>query len=776
MSLKKIVCPLIKPLIIYPLINPFITLDRVFSRGVFTQLLCLTFFIFGIFGVSFAFFGNINIDFSAKTALISAVHEQAAHPEASPSSPYEKPYDWERGFFDTWDVFTGSIDMNQDLPNLHRKVATFFRLLGTILFGGILISTLSNMVDRRVERWSKGLVAYSFFGFPYLGRLFLKKHYAIIGDGEEIVELIKAILEGEVAKITDGNSGAYKGEAIIVLTSGDVETLRERVFENLKTPKDAWNIFFFYGDLEFEGCLKKSYPERAKIVFILGDCDKKFGRDVRNLSCMASIGEIIKKAHGREPKESDNRIPVFVQFDEIPTYGIIQKLDRFTKEGSWIDSRPFNLYENWARLLWGFYGRRQHTYSDGKTNAGEYFYRALDYRPITSEDSPDYVRLVVVGFGQMGQALVLEALRICHYANFRKTKNKTKITIIDWNPNAKHAFESQHPYLGNQIYDIDIEFITDSAESPVVRGKIEKWAQDEHCLLTIAVCLSNPDLSLATGLSLPEKVYEYYNTKYPEMKKDGNTVLIRQPVYGEIGRSVDEENKRYKHVKTFGAVGKEFDVDLLRDQIPMQINGLYDPVIGSMKKLTSLPEAEAIFKNKYEKIKRKWETLEEYLRWSNRFQADSYRVYLDYLGVTTRKQSKTDATQSTNREKSEAEIKKIFGDKLQISPEGIIVDMEHRRWIAERTIAGFKAWKTNRSFSLEKFDPETKNATEETPAKYITGKDKIYRLHTCIRPTEDLLNGDNKKICLNDCVPISNMPYLLAGDGYLFSKKTDNAE
>ena len=141
MSLKKIVCPLIKPLIIYPLINPFITLDRVFSRGVFTQLLCLTFFIFGIFGVSFAFFGNINIDFSAKTALTSAVHEQAAHPEASPSSPYEKPYDWGRGFFDTWDVFTGSIDMNQDLPNLHRKVATFFRLLGTtLLFLSVLFS------------------------------------------------------------------------------------------------------------------------------------------------------------------------------------------------------------------------------------------------------------------------------------------------------------------------------------------------------------------------------------------------------------------------------------------------------------------------------------------------------------------------------------------------------------------------------------------------------------------------------------------------------------
>lgn len=757
----------------YSFIRPSIVLDRVLSRGALTQVFCLTLLVAGTFGCLLLFADYYGVDFvKTDRSPITAIAENQLSPfdkdeTATESSRPMTPWD-------AWDVFTESIDMNQDLREHHRWWAVLFRLAGTILFGGILISTISNIIDRRVEKWLKGLVTYSFFGFPYFGR-FLKKHYVIIGNGEEIVELVESILEGEVAKITDGNSGTYEGEAIIILTNEDVETLREHIFANLKKPEDEWNIFFVYGDLEFEGCLKKSYPERAKMIFVLGDCDKKFGRDVRNLSCMASLGEIIKKAHGREPDKTDNRTPVFVQFDGIPTYGIIQKLDHFTKKNSWIDSHPFNLYENWSRLLWGFYGKRRIESPASDIDDGNYFYRSLDYRPITSEDSPDYVRLVVMGLGQMGQALVLEALRICHYANYRKTKKKTKVTIIDQDLNVKHMFESQHPYLKEQIYDIDIEFITDSAESPVVRNKIKEWASDKNCLLTIAVCFSDPDLALATGLNLPEEVYEHRDAEHPDMKESGNTVLIRQLVYGEIGRCVDNEKERYKYVSTFGSIGKEFDAELLRDKIPMLINGLYDPIVGSMRQVTSITEMEEICKHKADEIKEKWTSLREYLRWSNRFQADSYRVFLDYLGFTTRKIPATHPLLSGNREQLEAEIKELADTKLRIDPESIIVDMEHRRWVAERTIAGFKAWKTNQTFELK--DTTCKNEkSSEMHKTFTTEKDTTYRLHTCIRPTEDLLSGNGERVCLNDCIPISNMPYLLTEDGYRILKKTSDEQ
>lgn len=760
----------------YCCVSPATVFDRIISRGVITQIFCLAagmgtcfFLLWGIArGLSLNFFSGD--DGGAGTQL---------------------------SLWRAWNVFTESVDMDLNLEGNHSFGAALFRLIGAVLFGGILISTISNVIDRRVEKWSKGLLDYSFLRFPWFIRLqqFLgfpwvkPYHYVILGNGEEIIELVDSIIHGEVAKIDDGiccdegSKKTYGGEAIVILTQSDVEALRERLYASLPNPADRWNLFFIYGDLELRESLEKVHPERAKMIFVLGECSEKCGRDIRNLSCTSMLGDIIRRALGNADA-ARKPIPTFVQFDGVPAYSIIQKLDCFRSANSRIDSRPFNLYENWARLLWGFYGRRwsqaeidgyKKAKSAGKSKQpdtaeepceGDYFYRSLAYAPITSETDSKYVRLVTVGLGQMGQALVLEALRICHYANFRKTQNRTKITIIDRDPDIERFFNTQYPYC-KQIYDIDIEFISDSVDSSEVRERLKEWACDKNCLLTVAVCFSDPDLALATGLNLPEEVYYHRDEEHPKMKEFGNTVLIRQAVYGEIGRIVNREDGRYKYVRTFGFVGKEFDAEMLRDRIPMIINGLYNAETCSMHRLDSVEDAKIRCREAADVINEKWSTLDEYLRWSNRFQADSYRVYLEYLGLKTRKCA---GIGTVAREaysdlifdvKALEDAEKFFENSQSESPEtlqkvpeilqSVVVDMEHRRWVAERTIAGFKL------LPMEPFSLTANGSTKQ---------DKVYRAHSCIRRTEDLLESRGGIVCLKDLYPIRNMLCLLAIDQY----------
>lgn len=753
--------------------------DRALSRGVWRQVAWLLVLVAAVFLLLWGIASSAGLNFVAHGSSESAEHRDDVSAETRGGKKTDSSESAMSGF-DIWDVFSESVDMNQYLRGWHRFWICVFRFMGSALLGGILISTFSNMTDRRVEKCLKGLTRYWSFRFPWV----LKNHYVIVGNGEEILELIEAILEGDVAKIS-GKNEDYRGEAIIVQTHGDVERLREQVFSGLKHPTFERVIFFQYGDLELKECLAKAYPERAKMIFVLGDKEEKFGRDVRNLSSMARIKEIVCLHKAAS-------IPLFVQIDGVSAHSVIQKLDCFPgKDVSGVASRPFNIYENWARLLWGFYGRRwtEKDVAGGiarEEDVGTYVYRSLDYRPIR-EDSKDYVRLVVLGFGKMGQALALQAIRVCHYANFRKDnpQTKTKIVIVDRDPETELFFNSQYPYL-SQIYDVDIEFMIAPAESTEVRKALAIWAKEEHCQLTVAVCFADPDASLSVGLNLPEEVYEHFDAAAAKsgekdasgreieclgakMKKDGNSVLIRLSVYGEVGHAVNREAKRYKHVKTFGGLGKEFDAELLRDEVPKLINWFYDSNINAMKLVSSADEiSEEMAVNK-EKIDAAWCELGERVRWSNRFQADSYRVQLNYLGLETRKNTSGGKggvfVLPPNPILDIESHESISEDETKENAllKNVIADMEHRRWNAEKTLAGYRAWRTELPFSLA--------------ADKSTVKNETYSRHTCIRETEQILSSDlpeARRVCLKDCYPIRNMPYLLKYDGYdIYLKKTD---
>ena len=129
-------------------------------------------------------------------------------------------------------------------------------------------------------------------------------------------------------------------------------------------------------------------------MYVLGD-EERCGRDAKNIAIVHLVSALRGKC-------SDGKVmPVYVQFDSIPSYSNIQKMNLppevFCIEGKPnIFFRPFNLHENLARQLWSLYAADS-----------ERYYDPLDYRPISITQQPDgnwtatsqdYVHLVIVGF------------------------------------------------------------------------------------------------------------------------------------------------------------------------------------------------------------------------------------------------------------------------------------------------------------------------------------------------------------------------------------------
>ena len=91
-----------------------------------------------------------------------------------------------------------------------------------------------------------------------------------------------------------------------------------------------------------------------------------------------------------------------------------------------------------------------------------------------------------------------------------------------------------------------------------MRTRLQQWAQNKHCMLTVAICVHDPDLSLSLGLNLPHEVYQYQCR-----------VLIRQEFNNDLSSMVDDEKGRYRYVKVFGMVDRGIKKNILQDKLAL---------------------------------------------------------------------------------------------------------------------------------------------------------------------------------------------------------------
>lgn len=557
--------------------------------------------------------------------------------------------------------------LNDDETPAVQGFMLLISLTGMVLLGGLLITTLSNIVERRVSGVERGLVTYPG----------IRDHYVVIGYGEIAVCLFQNIFRHESERLPKtGKRPAERLPKIILLTNQDIPCVRARIQSQLP-PELERKVILYAGNIESREHLAKLNIDTAREVYILGECEE-YGRDSKNLECVRAVREL--RGEAKTP------LKVNVQFDRPASYSIIQKLalpPEFIADGDGkniIYFRPFNFYENWARLLWGHYKKAD--------------YADLDFKPLDRDGR--HVHLFIVGFNRMGRALLLEALRLCHYPNYdeRTGANRTRITVIDKAmDDLLPQFRSQYPYL-DQIGDIGIEYVTGRVEDTAVREMITGAATDGRELVTIAVCLQDPDLSLSTGLSLPEEAY-YTIGRNPEGCIAGNNdnvrILIRQELQQGIGEILDADKRKFRHVKVFGMLTDGIGRHLLDETAAMWVNAYYDlkyaPKEGSLKRpvydayteylrkqglkeetdildLAAMPRHRAEAERAARQL---WYLTSEDFRFSNRYQTEMYGIYQRYAG----------------------------NPALQ--------EMEHRRWCADRSIIGYRDTCAERLKDIEFF-------------------------------------------------------------------------
>lgn len=619
-------------------------------------------------------------------------------------------------------------------------LAVIVSLSGSIMLSGILISTISNIMERRVDAIRTGKVTYKN----------TKNHYVIIGFNEMAISLIKELYQ-EIKKKQPDNCNPNSNIQILLMSSQETESIIHTLQAQLNKEEEKI-IKVYFGNIESEEELKRLNIHLAQEVYIIGEKDE-YGRDSKNIGCVHKVSKL------RAENATTIPMPVYVQFDRISSYSNIQKFKLQNKKEEKLTNiffRPFNFYENWARSLWSLYNIDK---EDSEGPKSILHYPPLDYRPIlinqagNAEDT-HYVHLVIAGFNKMGRALLLEALRICHYANYNDDlptdqRIRSVITLVDKNMDEmKNYFKAQFPYIESQIDDIKIEYRNDDICSPEMRKDLEIWSKDKQRIMTIAICISEPDMSLSLGLNLPPSIYEN------EVR-----VLIRQELHTDLGKLIDEDNEKFKHIRIFGMLNQGIQKNMLQDTLATYINQYYEckycnnhPKCKAQQKMHCIfskdnkkkkcyikqlyelkDKNDILYKNLHECASHSWIKLDEIMRWANRYQLDAYPVYCRALGYNIVKNKSSNSYAFSIKERKEI---------IKALP--ILMRMEKHRWNAERSIEGWR---------------------------YGEKKDSQFQTHPLIMPFSQLIK-QNPQEATKDKDVIKNLPYLLALGGFHIEKLT----
>lgn len=614
-----------------------------------------------------------------------------------------------------------------------RVVGFIFSTLGSIFLSGLLISTITNSFERMSDSWRSGFSYYK-----------LKNHIVIIGSDQMVYGLVNQLL---------GSTDL----TIVVMTSTDVEQMRNTLWASLMNKGDKSRIVVNYGQRDSEIFLDKINVAYASEVYLLGDTSEfdniENYHDSLNVHCLTLISKQCKAIN------RTSRLKCHVLFDYKTTYHIFQYADLNSEITRYVDFHPFNFYDFWARKV----------LVAGRSKEGNISYKPLDYIPITSKDSEKFVHFIVIGMSQMGQAMALQAAHIAHFPNYEKAK--TKITFIDANGKVEMnefkqkcgelfkvshstfidadawleanqnktdskevdygkfkteyhiADEYMHLVAENEkqdFIDVEWEFIKGHDHNTLVQHMLNKYVNEENAIITVAVCLNITHMSLRSAMSLPKK---YYENNVPILVQQRKTATMVSTLNGE---GFDEDHRKrllYKNIQPFGMVTECYDLNIVSSvEICKKISYVYNHFFTFDNLAVKID---------MEKANQIWDNTVISKRWSNIFAAASIPTKLRCIGI-------------------DWDINRIYNlDELTEEQVALLAEIEHNRWNVEELLLGYR--------------PVHKDEDEEIDAD--KSKKKEYRnrfIHYDIRPFSELKTDDRgRKANIYDEVIVRSLPLIL---------------
>lgn len=378
----------------------------------------------------------------------------------------------------------------------------------------------------------------------------------------------------------------------------------------------AMGVIVLIGDTSDISLLRKARAHHAKhIIAISGD-------DGVNVNTAVQVSTLRRSSDGGGP------VRCFVHVANLKLSRMLDCFGISATSDAGFESEVFNVYQNSARALFHMH--------------------QLDYERIDAGD-PRAVRLIVVGFGKMGESVAVQAARIGHFANGRKLK----ITAVDKSAEEVHRLSSRYPQLG-QI--CDLEFVQGDIEDPGVLDRVCDLAAHPDSLTSVAICLDGDSPSLFAGLSVFSRLRDTTTPIYVRMTDDSELAAILDAQVSQC-----EWGDR---IRPFGMADltctRNMLVDEEQDALAMEIHKRYVEL-----RAPDLPAGDPSL--------RPWEILDARFRDSSRAQADHIPIKLRAIGCYS---SKAEGRGNPVEEFTDQEV-------------DVLSRMEHARFCAERLIEGW---------------------------------------------------------------------------------------
>ena len=403
----------------------------------------------------------------------------------------------------------------------------------------------------------------------------------------------------------------YGGGETVVVVEGDGANDEIRICEEL-------GATVVVGSAEDPALLASVGAARARHIFAV--CSD----DGTNVEIAASAHALV------QGRSSDAPMRCLVHMVDLRLCDLLNRHRMFRDTAGPFGVRIFSVYENSARLLW-----QEH---------------ALE-RDLTGPDDPRSVHLVVVGLGQMGESVLLQAIRTGHFANGRKLR----VTVVDREASKRRAgLVQRYPSLEQAC---DVRFLEVDVEGPELLARSAEWTGDPDAVTTVTVCFDDDSASFACGLNMAEHLADATAPILVRLSSEGGLAsLLHNGAGGDVaGR-----------LHAFGAISKSCARDVLLDEkLDVLARAVHEDYVVQRKREGSYsPENPAHYA---------WDRLDEGYRDSCRQQADHIRVKLRTVSCHA-------APPQAGREPVGA----FTAEEVEL-----LAKMEHARWNADKLLAGW---------------------------------------------------------------------------------------
>jgi hypothetical protein len=272
----------------------------------------------------------------------------------------------------------------------------------------------------------------------------------------------------------------------------------------------------------------------------------------------------------------------------------------------------------------------------------------LDHDGIAAGD-PRQVHLAIVGFGSMGRTVAVRAAQLGHFANL----TPMRISVIDQQASLREQellfrFPNFRKACAIRFYDCAVQSLP-------ARSLLEQWADESWSAFSVAVCLDDDAIGLDVAMRLRRHLEGGRVRVALRMSRgDGLTSLLGGSDLAGLP------------LRPFGWLDADAVIRPLemraRDRLARMIHGEF------LKRARDQHRAP-----RFEEALQEWETLtNEDMRQSNYQQADHIAIKLRAIGCE-------EAAMSDSRP---AHV--LTPDEVER-----LAEVEHRRWMAERWLAGW---------------------------------------------------------------------------------------